>query len=84
MLEYQSIQPPPEGMWAPIQRPDKQLLLLRKGDSQQVWIAARLRRETTMTLGWIAEHWRMGAPTHVAFLLYRLQRKSDGSGDTKF
>jgi hypothetical protein len=30
----------------------------------------RLRRETTMTLSWIAEHLRMGTKTHLAHLLY--------------
>jgi hypothetical protein len=49
----------------------------RKGDGRKVRIAARLRRETTMTLAWIAERLRMGAPGHVACLLYR---SKDGEG----
>ena len=32
----------------------------RKGDVEKIRIAQRLRRETTMTLGWIAERLRMG------------------------
>ena len=42
----------------------------RKGDKVKVRIAARLRAETTMTLGWIASRLRMGTPAHVAHLLY--------------
>jgi hypothetical protein len=45
-----------------------------KSDPQKVRIAARLRRETTMTLEWIAEQLCMGAATHVACLLQRHQR----------
>jgi len=43
----------------------------RKGDRQKIRIAVRLRRETTMTLAWIAERLQMGAPGHVSCLLYR-------------
>ena len=42
-----------------------------KGDARKVRIAGRLRRETTMTLRWIAERLFMGAPGHVSCLLYR-------------
>ena len=42
-----------------------------KGDARKVRIAERLRRETTMTLRWIAERLYMGAPGHVSCLLYR-------------
>ena len=38
-------------------------------------IAACVRRETTMTLAWIADRLRMGAPGHVAHLLYWQGRK---------
>jgi hypothetical protein len=47
----------------------------RKGDPHKVLIAARVRRETTMTLAWIADRLRMGAPGHVAHLLYWQGRK---------
>src|SRR5439155_17203400 len=47
----------------------------RKSDPQKVRIAARLRRETTMTLEWIAARLCMGAPTHVASLLQRLNEQ---------
>src|SRR5262249_7746641 len=56
----------------------------RKGDAYKVRIAARLRRETTMTLEWIAQRLCMGAPTHVAALLQRLQRKDPDCGETLF
>ena len=45
-----------------------------KSDPQKVRIAARLRRETTMTLEWIADRLCMGAASHAATLLQRHQR----------
>jgi REP element-mobilizing transposase RayT len=52
----------------------------RKGDPQKVRIAARLRRETTMTLAWVAEQLHMGAPSHVACLLQR-HKKRDANNE---
>ena len=50
---------------------DSQMLMTRrKGDPVKVFIAQRLRRETTMTLEWIAELLQMGAKTYLAHLLY--------------
>ena len=43
---------------------------LRKGDPKKIRIALRLRRETTMTLAWIAQRLHMGTKTHLAYLLY--------------
>jgi hypothetical protein len=42
----------------------------RKGDPHKVKMALRLRRETTMTLGWIAAQLQMGTKTHLSHLLY--------------
>jgi REP-associated tyrosine transposase len=42
----------------------------RKGDPGKVRIAQRLRRETTMTLGWVAERLCLGTKTHLSHLLY--------------
>lgn len=56
----------------------------RKGDPQKVRIALRLRRETTMTLEWIAKRLWMGSPTHLAFLLQRVNRKAENSEKTLF
>ena len=56
----------------------------RKSEPQEVRIAARLRRETTLTLEWIAARWFMGAPTHVASLLQHQEAKAQTSGDTLF
>jgi hypothetical protein len=42
----------------------------RKGDPGKVAIAERLRRETTVTLTWIATRLHMGTKTHLAHLLY--------------
>jgi len=39
-----------------------------------VVIAERLRRETTVTLAWIADRLRMGTRTHLAHLLYWRRR----------
>ena len=46
-----------------------ELNVRRKGDKGKVEIARRLRRETTMTLKWIAEHLAMGSWTNVSNLL---------------
>lgn len=46
-----------------------------KGDPAKVAMAARLRAETTMTVGWIAERLAMGTRGHLNHLLYR-QRKA--------
>ena len=42
----------------------------RKGDKRNVRIALRLRRETTMTLKWMAEQLALGAWPNVARRLY--------------
>jgi REP element-mobilizing transposase RayT len=42
----------------------------RKGAPQKLRIALRLRRETTMTLTWIAQRLCMGTKTHLSHLLY--------------
>jgi len=54
---------------------DNILALRRKGDVGKVGIAQRLRRETTMTLAWIAHRLRMGTSTHLAHLLYWERRR---------
>ena len=41
-----------------------------KGDSVKVALAARLRAETTMTAGWIAERLAMGTRGYLNHLLY--------------
>ena len=48
-----------------------------KGDSVKVALAARLRAETTMTVGWIAERLAMGTRGYLNHLLYR-RRKLGG------
>ena len=50
-----------------------------KGTPEKVAIAWRLRRETTMTLKWIATELRMGAWTHVSNLLSQ-RRQASGKG----
>jgi hypothetical protein len=42
----------------------------RKGDPDKVQIAMLLRRETTMTLSWIAQALHTGTPAYLAHLLY--------------
>lgn len=49
----------------------------RKGDAGKVRIAQGLRRETTMTLEWIAARLRMGTKSHLVHLLYWHGRKKD-------
>jgi len=46
-----------------------ELRLRPKGDAGKVMIARRVRRETTMTLAWIANRLEMGAWTYVSNLL---------------
>ena len=45
-----------------------------KGDSVQVALAARLRAETTMTVGWIGERLAMGTLGYLNHLLYRRRK----------
>ena len=49
---------------------DSDLPRRRKGDPKKLKMALRLRRETTMTLLWIAKHLHMGTKTHVSHLIY--------------
>jgi len=51
----------------------EQLAGRRKGDREKVRIARRLRRETTMTLDWIAEQLNMGAAGYAAQCLRQSQ-----------
>jgi len=46
-----------------------------KGDAGKLAVAARLRAETSMTVGWIAERLEMGTRGYLNHLLYR-RRKS--------
>ena len=54
----------------------------RKSDPQKVRIASRLRRETMMTLEWIADRLCVRAATHVASLLQRHNQKGPSSDET--
>ena len=56
----------------------------RKGDPRKVRMAARLRRETTMTLSWTAAGVQIGAPAPVAHLLYRQRQKMAARENTLF
>ena len=60
--------------WGPLQ-----LSGFAKGHPQKVKIAERLRRETTITLEWIANRLQMGVATHVAHLLYRRERNNSNN-----
>jgi REP element-mobilizing transposase RayT len=40
-----------------------------KGDERKVRLAARIRKETTLSMKWIAQHLEMGSWTHVSNLL---------------
>jgi putative transposase len=48
----------------------------RKGDAEKVKLAARLRRETTMTLDWIAQELNMGATGYAAQCLREAGRRT--------
>jgi hypothetical protein len=45
-----------------------------KGDRAKVLLAARLRAETTLTAGWIAQRLAMGTPGYLNHLLYRWRK----------
>jgi hypothetical protein len=51
--------------------PEAALERRRKGDAKKLQAARRLRRETTMSLNWIAKRLRMGAAGSLANLLRR-------------
>ena len=53
---------------------EQTLVERRKGDPEKVALAQRLRRETTMTVGWIAERLKMGTRTYLTHLLYWKER----------
>jgi hypothetical protein len=48
---------------------ESNLAVRRKGDPEKIQIARRLRRETTVTLKWVASRLHMGSWTYVANLL---------------
>ena len=52
-----------------------------KGDAGKVAMAARLRAESAVTVRWIAERLRMGAPGYVNHLLYRWRKARKGGYD---
>ena len=56
---------------------EERLAKERKGHAVKVELAVRLRRETTLSLKWIAEKLRMGTWTHVSFLLHRHTNQND-------
>ena len=49
----------------------------RKSDPVKIGLAAQLRRETTMTLKWIAERLQMGAWTHLNKRLYEHRKEGE-------
>jgi REP element-mobilizing transposase RayT len=49
----------------------------RKGDPVKVALAARLRAETTLTVGWIAERLALGTRGHLNHLLYRRRKTGE-------
>ena len=53
----------------------EELAQRRKGDLQKLAIAQQLRRETTMTLNWIADRLHMGAAGSLANLLRNIKEK---------
>jgi REP element-mobilizing transposase RayT len=56
--------------------PERRLSQRPKGDAGKVRIARRLRRETTMTLAWIAQRLAMGTAGHVTNRLCRAKSSS--------
>ncbi len=52
---------------------EAELTIRRKGDVGKVAMALRLRRETTMTLSWIAQRLAMGSTSMVTYCLRSAQ-----------
>jgi hypothetical protein len=52
---------------------EAQLQSRKKGDWEKIQMAQRLRRETPMTLGWIAHRLRMGSVAYLNNRLYLLR-----------
>jgi len=48
--------------------------MLQKGDREKLKIAQRLRQETAMVLGWIAERLKIGSVAHLNNRLYLLRQ----------
>jgi hypothetical protein len=58
---------------------ESQLRVLRKGHPCKIQIARRLRKETTVTLQWIATRLHMGTRSHLNHLLYWNRRAESES-----
>jgi hypothetical protein len=58
---------------------EAELTLRRKADPERVEMAWRLRRETTITLKWIAKRLRMGVWTHVSDWLVQKRKQDEKS-----
>jgi len=56
---------------------EEDLVRRRKGDPEKLKIVLRLRRETTMTLSWIAVRLSMGTRSHLVHLLWCETAKKD-------
>ena len=54
---------------------EEELARMRKGDQVEVKLAQRLRRETTMSLKWIARRLQMGSWTYVSNLLHEKRKQ---------
>ena len=55
---------------------EAQLVQRRKGDPVKLAVAVRLRRETTLTMGWIAKRLKMGTRKNVATRLQEARHRS--------
>ena len=52
-----------------------------KGEARKVRLAARIRKDTTMSLKWIAQHLEMGRWTHVSILLGAKRKQESLKGE---
>jgi hypothetical protein len=57
--------------------PEAELSTRPKGDAAKLAMAARLRAETTQTVGWIAARLGMGTRGYLNHLLYRLRKSGE-------
>ena len=56
----------------------EELKELKKGDPLKIELAAELRKQTAMSMAWIAKELNAGAPNSIWNALSKFQKRSDG------
>jgi hypothetical protein len=56
----------------------EELKELKKGDPLKIELASELRKQTAMSMAWIAKELNAGAPNSIWNALNKFQKRSDG------